>query len=213
LKLNAENRDEQRLASKHGSDPGGAHAWLRHSAEVIEATCRHLAQERIEAAISAVAEALAQNRPLLICGNGGSAADAMHITGELVGRFLKERRALRAVCLADNPAVLTAWSNDYSFEQVFARQVEAYGEAGGVLLAISTSGNSPNVLAALAVARRMELVTVGLTGEGGGKMSALCDHLLDVPSRSTPLIQQVHICLYHHICAVVEARLGAPQPA
>jgi D-sedoheptulose 7-phosphate isomerase len=191
----------------------GAHAWLRRSAGVIEATCRHLSEERIEAASLAIAAALARNRPLLICGNGGSAADAMHITGELVGRFLKERRALRAICLADNPAVLTAWSNDYSFEEVFARQVEAYGEAGGVLLAISTSGNSPNVLAALAVARRMGLVTIGLTGEGGGRMAPLCDHLLDVPSRSTPLIQQVHVCLYHHICAVVETRLGVSPAA
>lgn len=200
---------QQLRTGEQHDEANGAHAWLHRSAGVIEATCRHLAEERIEAAISAIAAALARNRPLLICGNGGSAADAMHITGELVGRFLKERRALRAICLADNPAVLTAWSNDYSFEQVFARQVEAYGEAGGVLFGISTSGNSANVLAALAVARSMGLVTVGLTGEGGGKMTSLCDHLLDVPSRSTPLIQQVHICLYHHICAVVEARLGA----
>ena len=187
----------------------GAHAWLRRSAEIIEATCVHLPEERIDGAIVAISEGLSCNKPLLICGNGGSASDAMHITGELVGRFLMERRALRAVCLADNPSVLTAWSNDYSFEDVFARQVEAYGEPGGVLLGISTSGKSPNVLAALATARRMGLVTVGLTGEGGGRMAPLCDHLLDVPSRSTPLIQQVHICLYHHICAGIEERLAA----
>ena len=156
MKANAKSCGADRGgANAPGCDPGGVHEWLYRSAAVIEATCRHLAEEQIEAAISAIAAALARNTPLLICGNGGSAADAMHITGELVGRFLKERRALRAICLADNPAVLTAWSNDYSFEQVFARQVEAYGEAGGVLLCISTSGNSPNVLAALAVARRM----------------------------------------------------------
>lgn len=193
------------------SDSKAAHAWLRHSAEIIEATCAHLPEERIEGAVSAICAALSRNKPLLVCGNGGSASDAMHITGELVGRFLKERRALRAICLADNPSVLTAWSNDYSFEQVFARQVEAYGELGGVLLGISTSGNSPNVLAALATARRLGLVTVGLTGAGGGRMAPLCDHLLDVPSRSTPLIQQVHICLYHYVCAEVEERLASEE--
>lgn len=197
------------VADALGCPPGGVHEWLYRSAAMIDATCAHLKEAQVEAATSAIIAALRTGRPLLICGNGGSAADAMHITGELVGRFLKERRALRAICLADNPAVLTAWSNDYSFEDVFARQVEAYGEPGGVLLGISSGGNSPNVLSALVVARRMKLVTVGLTGEGGGKMASLCDHLLDVPSRSTPLIQQVHICLYHYICAVVEARLGA----
>jgi D-sedoheptulose 7-phosphate isomerase len=104
--------------------------------------------------------------------------------------------------------VLTAWANDYSFDTVFARQVEAYGKAGGVILGISTSGNSPNVLRTFETARGMGMATVGMTGEGGGAMAALSDHLLAAPSRSTPLIQQVHICLYHYLCAGIERRLA-----
>ncbi len=147
---------------------------------------------------------------MLACGNGGSAADAQHIVGELVGRFLAERRALRAICLSANVATLTALGNDYGFDRVFSRQVEAHGEAGGVLLALSTSGNSANVLAALETARGMGLITIGFTGEGGGRMAPLCDHLIAVPSRFTPVIQQVHLCLYHHFCAAVEQAVLAP---
>ena len=146
---------------------------------------------------------------MLVCGNGGSASDAMHIAGELVGRFLKERKALNCVCLSSNPSVLTAWSNDYSYDTVFSRQTEAYGAPGGVILGISTSGNSRNVIEAFRVAKDMEMITIGLTGEGGGKMAEVTDILVEVPSRSTPMIQQVHICLYHHICEQVEARLAA----
>jgi D-sedoheptulose 7-phosphate isomerase len=152
-------------------------------------------------------DALAADRPLLVCGNGGSAADAMHIAGELVGRYLRERRALNVVCLSSNPSVLTAWANDYSYDTVFARQVEAYGREGGVLLGISTSGNSENVVRALEAAHVAGMRTIGLTGQGGGKMAPLCDILLDVPSRITPEIQQVHICLYHFICEQIEARV------
>jgi D-sedoheptulose 7-phosphate isomerase len=162
-----------------------------------------------EKAIDAIVAALADGKPMLVCGNGGSASDAMHIAGELVGRFLKERKALNCICLSSNPSVLTAWSNDYSFETVFSRQVEAYGAAGGVILGISTSGNSTNVVEAFRVAKQMGMTTIGLTGEGGGKIAELADVLVDVPSRSTPLIQQVHICLYHHICEQVEARLAS----
>ena len=162
--------------------------------------------ERVEAAVTLIAAALQANRPVLVCGNGGSAADAMHITGELVGRFLKERRGLPVICLSDNPAVLTAWANDYSYDTVFSRQVEAYGQAGGVLWGISTSGNSPNVVRAFETARAIGLPTIALTGAGGGKMAALADVLIDVPSRATPEIQQVHLCLYHYICEAVEAR-------
>ena len=186
----------------------GVHAYLRRSQDVIGATIAALPEAAVEAAVEACATALGRGLPLLVCGNGGSAADAMHITGELVGRFLKERKALRAICLADNPSVLTAWSNDYAFETVFSRQVEAYGAPGGAVLGISTSGNSGNVLKAFEAARGLGMATVGLTGEGGGRMAALSDHLLAVPSRSTPLIQQVHICLYHYLCARIEARLA-----
>ena len=177
-------------------------ALLHHAAETIN-------ESVMGTAIDAVVEALSCGKPLLICGNGGSAADALHITGELVGRFLEDRRAWRAICLADNPAVLTAWSNDHSFDTVFARQVEAYGEEGAVLLGLSTSGASRNVVAAFEQARRMQMRTIALTGEGGGTLAPLADCLLAVPSRHTPLVQQVHLCLYHYLCERVERRMMA----
>lgn len=184
------------------------HGCFTAAIDVLQRTMDSLDPARVEAAIAAVTAALGANKALLVCGNGGSASDAMHITGELVGRFLKERRGLKAICLSSNPAVLTAWSNDYSYDTVFSRQTEAYGEPGGVILGISTSGNSRNVIAAFEVAKSLGMTTIALTGEGGGKMAALSDILLDVPSRSTPLIQQVHICLYHYLCEQVEARLA-----
>jgi len=183
--------------------------YLDSSTEVLRATRDTLATAEVERAIAATTAALAAGKPLLICGNGGSAADAMHIAGELVGRFLKERRALKAIALSADPAVLTAWGNDYGYDGVFARQTEAYGEAGGILLAISTSGNSANVIAAAAAAKTKEMSVIALTGEGGGKLGALADILLAVPSRSTPLIQQAHLCLYHYFCAEIERRIAA----
>ncbi|AWB08058.1 phosphoheptose isomerase (plasmid) [Azospirillum humicireducens] len=184
------------------------HGCLTAAIDVLQRTMESLDPARMEAAVAAVTAALGANKALLVCGNGGSASDAQHITGELVGRFLKERRGLKAICLSSNPAVLTAWSNDYSYDTVFSRQTEAYGEPGGVILGISTSGNSRNVIAAFEVAKSLGMTTIAMTGEGGGKMAALSDILLDVPSRSTPLIQQVHICLYHYLCEQVEARLA-----
>ncbi len=182
--------------------------YLENSEQVIAAARGHPGIRMAETAIDAMVGSLGAGHPMLVCGNGGSASDAMHIAGELVGRFLKERKALNCICLSSNPSVLTAWSNDYSYETVFSRQVEAYGAAGGVILGISTSGNSANVVEAFRVAKAMGMTTIGLTGEGGGKMAELCDILVDVPSRSTPMIQQVHICIYHYICEQVEARLA-----
>jgi D-sedoheptulose 7-phosphate isomerase len=181
---------------------------LSEAANLLAATRAAGLDAAMERAVTATATALAAGKPLLVCGNGGSAADAQHIVGELVARFLKERRALKAICLASNPAVLTAWSNDYAYETVFARQVEAYGEPGGVLLGLSTSGNSPNVVKAMEAARAGGMATIGMTGEGGGRMAALSDVLLAVPSRFTPAIQQVHLVLYHCFCAAVEERLA-----
>ena len=183
--------------------------YLQSSLDALEAARREVDPALVEAAVEVMTTALAADRPLLVCGNGGSAADAMHIAGELVGRFLAERRALKAIALSADPAILTAWGNDYSFETIFARQVEAYGALGGVLLAISTSGNSPNVVAAVEAARAKGMTVVALTGAGGGRLAALVDVLLAVPARSTPLIQQVHICLYHYICAEIEERIAA----
>src|ERR1700722_13714932 len=183
--------------------------YLTESVATLDATRAAISQDVMDSAVDSVCDALSHGKPLLICGNGGSAADAMHITGELVGRFLKERRAYRAICLSSNPSVLTAWANDYSFDSVFSRQVEAYGEPGAVILGISTSGNSKNVVAAFEQAHRMGMTAIAMTGEGGGAIGPLADHLLAAPSRSTPLIQQVHICLYHYLCAMIECRMIA----
>ena len=184
-------------------------SYLKSSIEVLEAAQSALDASKIEHAVALATTALAADKPLLICGNGGSATDAMHIAGELVGRFLKERRALKAIALSADTAILTAWGNDYSYDDVFARQVDAYGETGGVLLAISTSGNSANVVAAAERARQKGMTVIALTGQGGGKLAPLADVLLDVPSRATPLIQQVHICIYHYLCAEIEERIAA----
>jgi D-sedoheptulose 7-phosphate isomerase len=180
-------------------------AYCETSAALLCAVGQQLTEDRLDAVVSRIAAAIRSDKALLVCGNGGSAADAMHITGELVGRFLAERKALRAICLSSNAAVLTAWANDYNYETVFSRQVEAYGSSGGVLLGLSTSGNSKNVLRAFEVARDLGLTTIALTGEGGGELARKADILLDVPSRSTPLIQQVHICIYHYLCQRIEA--------
>lgn len=181
--------------------------YLTESSAVLSAAAEAIDQDIMEGAVDAILAALKAGKPFLVCGNGGSASDAMHITGELVGRFLKERRALRTICLSDNPAVLTAWSNDYSYETVFSRQVEAYGEPGAVILGLSTSGGSKNVIAAFQQARKMGMKTIALTGEGGGELGRHADYLLAAPSRCTPLIQQVHICLYHYLCGQVEERI------
>lgn len=182
--------------------------YFAESNRVLELAARSWSTELVEAAVSAVTGALSEGKPLLVCGNGGSAADAMHITGELVGRFLMERRALNAICLSSNPSVLTAWANDYSYDTVFSRQTEAYGQPGAVILGISTSGNSKNVVAAFEQAHSIGMRTVALTGEGGGRLALVSDYLFAVPSRSTPLIQQVHICLYHFLCQEIERRLA-----
>jgi D-sedoheptulose 7-phosphate isomerase len=183
--------------------------YLAASRAALDAAMTSIDESRVEAAVAAIHKALARDKPLLICGNGGSAADAMHIAGELVGRYLKERRALKAIALSADAAVASAWSNDYSYDTAFARQVEAYGEDGGVLLALSTSGNSKNVLEAAKTARKKGMTVVALTGAGGGKLAPLADILLAVPARETPLIQQLHICLYHFICAEIEARIAS----
>jgi len=180
--------------------------YLQESIVALESARDAIGQDVMDGAIDTIVTALAKGRALLVCGNGGSASDAMHITGELVGRFLKERRALKAICLSDNPVVLTAWSNDYSYETVFARQVEAYGEKGAVLLGISTSGTSKNVLLAFEAAAKLGMKTIALTGEGGAHLDSQVDYLLAVPSGSTPFIQQVHICLYHYLCGEIEKR-------
>lgn len=163
--------------------------------------------ERIEMAISCITDSLENRLPILVCGNGGSAADALHITGELVGRFFRERKAMNVICLNSNVTVMTAWANDYDYESAFARQVEAHGVEGGVCWGISTSGNSESVVQALSQARKMNMKTIGLTGLGGGKVASFSDLLIDVPSVSTPRIQELHMQIYHFICEQVEHRI------
>lgn len=180
-------------------------AYLSKSADILQKTASPAIEDAIDRAVKLCTSAIIANRPILVCGNGGSAADALHITGELVGRFLKERRAINAICLASNISAITAWANDYSYEDVFARQVEAHGQPGGVLVCLSTSGNSRNVVRAAQFARQNGMFVVSLTGEAGGELGNCSDVLLAVPSRDTPLIQQVHISLYHYLCAEIEA--------
>lgn len=144
---------------------------------------------------------------VLIIGNGGSAADAQHFAAELVNRFLMERRALPAVALTTDTSVLTSIANDYSFDQIFSRQVEALGRENDVLLAISTSGVSPNVLKALEQANILSMVTIGMTGSESGKISSLCDICMAVEDRSTPRIQEVHHLALHVICEIMEIQL------
>ena len=143
----------------------------------------------------------------MIAGNGGSAADAQHIAAEFVSRFNFDRPGLPALALTTDTSILTAVGNDYGYEKLFQRQIEANGVAGDVFLGISTSGNSPNILRALEAARLKGITTFGLTGEGGGKMRALCDHCLCVPSADTPRIQEAHILIGHTLCAMVELAL------
>lgn len=153
-------------------------------------------------------EALRNGKKVLICGNGGSAADAQHIAAEFVGRYEKERRGLPSIALTTDTSALTALANDYSFDRVFARQVEALANPGDVLIGISTSGNSPNVLAAIMAAREIGCVTIGLTGAKGKKLASLCDAAVLVPAERTARIQETHIFIGHVWCEIVDAKLS-----
>ncbi len=151
--------------------------------------------------------ALKADKKLLFCGNGGSAADAQHLAGGFSGRFYLDRQPLFAEALHVNTSMLTAVANDYDFNEVYSRQIQAKGRQGDVLFAISTSGSSPNILAAVDQAREQQLVTVGLTGATGGKLRNRCDFLLNVPSIDTPRIQEAHILIGHIICELVEKNI------
>lgn len=162
----------------------------------------------------AVADALRSGNKLLLIGNGGSAADAQHIAAEIVGRYKQERPGWAAIALTTDTSALTAIANDYGFEQVFARQVQGLACRGDILFALTTSGRSPNILAALKAARDMGVTTVGFTGTKGEAMRASCDHLFVAPTDDTPVVQQVHMMAMHAICDDVEqALIGAPKIA
>jgi D-sedoheptulose 7-phosphate isomerase len=175
--------------------------WEEHL--IVAAALRSLAPD-VDRVVAMVARSMAAGGALLVCGNGGSAADAQHIAAELTGRFLRDRRPLPALALHANTSSLTAIGNDYGYDEVFAREVGAHGRKGDVLLAISTSGNSGNVVRAIEAARDKEMTVIGLTGEHGGKMRHLCDVCLCVPSGSTPRIQECHILIGHTICEFLE---------
>ena len=158
----------------------------------------------LERAAAAIIGSLKQGGKVLVFGNGGSASDAQHVAAELVGRFERDRKGMAAVALTSDPSVLTSVANDFGFEQVFARQIEALGRAGDVAVAISTSGQSANVLTAIEKARAMGLTTIAVTGRDGGAAGRMADLHLNVPSASTPRIQEVHRTLLHVLCDLVE---------
>jgi D-sedoheptulose 7-phosphate isomerase len=189
--------------SQDSNDPIAAH--LAQSLAALERATQDAALLAAAREIAAVIiAALRSANKLLIIGNGGSAADAQHIAAEIVGRYKQDRPAYAAIALTTDTSALTAIANDYGFEQVFARQLAGLGQRGDVLLALSTSGRSPNILAALRSARERGLVTIGFTGSKGDALGTLCDHLLVAPSDDTPVVQQIHLAVAHGICDEIE---------
>lgn len=178
--------------------------WNEH-----ESLCKVISKlaPEVSEAVDCICSSLAAGGQLFVAGNGGSAADAQHIAAELTGRFLRERKPIRAMALHGNSSALTAIGNDYGFDRVFARELAAHARPGDVFLAISTSGNSANILRAIEAARGAEVRVIGLTGESGGQMRAACQICICVPSKSTPRIQEMHIMIGHTICELVEERL------
>ncbi len=164
-------------------------------------------QQKVQDITDVVIHAFRSGKKVMFCGNGGSAADAQHLAAEFSGRFYKNRRALPSDALHCNTSYLTAVANDYSYDDIYSRLVDGTMEKGDVLIGISTSGNSPNIVKAFETARSKGIVTVGFTGAGGGKMKDLSDHLLNVPSTVTPRIQESHILLGHIICELTEAAI------
>lgn len=160
-------------------------------------------------AVAACVDSIRAGGKVLLAGNGGSAADAQHIAGEFVSRFAFDRAGLAAVALTTDTSILTAIGNDYGYERLFSRQVQALGRAGDVFIGYSTSGKSPNVLNAFEAARNGELICIGFTGNRGGRMRDLCHHLLEVPSPDTPKIQEGHLVLGHILCGLVEREIFA----
>ena len=191
--------------------------YLAQSRDTVQAAIDDPAfATTIAAIVDRVAASLAAGHKLLLAGNGGSAGDAQHIAGEFVGRLNYDRAPAAAIALTTDSSVLTAIANDYGYERVFERQVLGLGRAGDVLIAISTSGRSPNILRAIAAARASGLVTIGFTGKTGGDMATQCDLCLCAPADSTQLVQQIHITAGHIVCGLVEERLfpriGAARP-
>jgi D-sedoheptulose 7-phosphate isomerase len=185
---------------------------LTAACEALVTLCKDLASDGrtsrlLGEAVDACVQSLSAGGTIFFCGNGGSAADSQHLAGELVSRFLYDRPGLRSVALNADTAILTAVGNDYGYEASLSRSLGSLGRAGDVLVGLSTSGRSPNVLSALRLAATMGIHTVGLTGRDGGDMAALCQIELRVPSDSTPRIQEMHLLLGHLLCEGIEARM------
>lgn len=168
--------------------------------------------KRIDDIILIISEAFKKGKKVLFCGNGGSAADAQHIAAEFSGRFYFDRKPLYAEALHCNTSYLTAVANDYGYEHVYSRIVEGIGQQGDILVSLSTSGNSTNVINAIIKAKELKLTCIGLTGEKDSKMSDLCDVTLKIPSHDTPRIQEAHLMIGHIICQLVEAKLFIEKP-
>ncbi|HON18215.1 MAG TPA: D-sedoheptulose 7-phosphate isomerase [Salinivirgaceae bacterium] len=166
---------------------------------------------RIQESADLIVDAYRKKHKVLFCGNGGSAADAQHLAAELSGRFYYDRPPLAAEAMHVNTSYLTAVANDYSYNEIYARYLKAVGSEGDILIALSTSGNSPNVVRAIEEAQKLNIKTIGFTGESGGKMQEMCEILINVPSKDTPRIQEAHIMIGHIICEIVEATLFPRQ--
>jgi len=175
--------------------------------ETIEAVINNMKEDLEKASLMAV-EVLKRGNKILLCGNGGSAADAQHIAAELTGRYKTERRGLPGIALTTDTSALTAIGNDYGYNRVFDRQTEALANKGDLLIGISTSGNSANIISALKLAKEMGCVTLGFSGRDGGKMNEVCDVNLVVPSDDTPRIQEMHILFGHTICQIIDDELS-----
>ncbi len=183
---------------------GVAHGHLLASSR-LKAICAEEIAESVDAAAIDILSALRRGRKVLVCGNGGSAADAQHLASELTGRFIRHRKALPAIALTTDASALTAISNDYGYEHVFARQVEALAREGDVVIGISTSGTSASITRALEAARNLQCHTIGLSGRDGGQMGQLCDRCIIVPHNETALIQEVHESIIHSWMTVIES--------
>jgi D-sedoheptulose 7-phosphate isomerase len=166
----------------------------------------------IAASVDVIVNAFRNGKRVYFCGNGGSAADAQHLAAEFSGRFYTDRKALPAEALHCNTSYLTAVANDYGFDEIYSRLIDGIGERGDVLVGLSTSGNSPNILKAFKTAKKKEMTTIGFTGKSGGEMRQLCDHLINIPSTDTPRIQESHIMVGHIICQLVEEKYFTPNP-
>jgi D-sedoheptulose 7-phosphate isomerase len=182
---------------------------IKKSLEASKATLEkviedHTLLKTLQEASEVCISRLNSGNKIMFAGNGGSAADSQHLAGELVSRFNYERDALYGIALTNDSSIMTSIGNDYGFEEVFARQIKGLGQAGDIFVALSTSGNSPNIIQAINAAKAKKIMVIGLTGESGGKMSDICDFIFKIPSSNTPRIQEMHIKLGHILCELIE---------